>query len=265
MLACQGNKTAPAEGMAADTVDSLADTLALSEEERLLEEEPLSKAADELFDDFIFNFAGNRKLQLSRISFPLQVNRHGKSQTLQRDEWKTDNFFMRQGYYTIIFNSPKDRELANNTELQTATVERIYLNTHYVQQYVFNRVNGLWMLQKLNQQTVAKNPNASFLEFYQKFVSDSVFQRQSLASEMVFVGPDPDDDFNQMEGTITPEFWDGFAPEFPTRVLYNIIYGEPYKPSNQRIFIIRGIANGFEMELTFRKLGGDWKLVKIIT
>lgn len=30
---------------------------------------PMPKAADELFDDFLFNFAANRKLQMERIIF----------------------------------------------------------------------------------------------------------------------------------------------------------------------------------------------------
>lgn len=49
---------------------AVADTQALDSTEKLIEETPMPKAADELFDDFVFNFAASRKLQMKRIQFP---------------------------------------------------------------------------------------------------------------------------------------------------------------------------------------------------
>ena len=54
-----------------------------------------------------------------------------------------------------------------------------------------------------------------------------------------------------------------FAPKLPYDMIYNIIYGQEYTESNQKIFVIRGIANGLETELTFKRLDGMWKLVKL--
>ena len=51
--------------------------------------------------------------------------------------------------------------------------------------------------------------------------------------------------------------------ELPRDMIYNIIYGQTYEHSNQKIFLLRGISNGQEMELTFRRKDGEWKLVKI--
>ena len=80
-----------------------------------------------------------------------------------------------------------------------------------------------------------------------------------------FVGPDPDDDFNMMEGIITPDTWEAFAPQLPSKVLYNIIYGQPEPVGNEIIFILRGIANGQEMELRFKKVSNRWLLMKMTT
>ena len=56
------------------SVDTMAtDTTAIDTMENLISETPMPKAADELFDDFIFNFAANKKLQMQRIQFPLKV------------------------------------------------------------------------------------------------------------------------------------------------------------------------------------------------
>ena len=54
----------------ADTVDSATEVIAST---------PMPKAADQLFDDFFFNFIANRKLQRSRIKFPLPVVNGGKT------------------------------------------------------------------------------------------------------------------------------------------------------------------------------------------
>uniref|UniRef100_UPI003FEF11B0 DUF4348 domain-containing protein n=1 Tax=Prevotella sp. TaxID=59823 RepID=UPI003FEF11B0 len=60
------------------------------------------------------------------------------------------------------------------------------------------------------------------------------------------------------------EQWPSFAPELPKDMIYNIIYGNSYTESSKKIFVIRGIANGLETELTFQKKSGKWKLTKII-
>jgi len=79
----------------------------------------------------------------------------------------------------------------------------------------------------------------------------------------MFTGPDPDDDFGTMTGTLAPEQWPSFAPQLPRGLIYNIIYGQKYTESSQKIFVVRGIANGLETELTFKKRGGKWKLTKL--
>jgi hypothetical protein len=77
------------------------------------------------------------------------------------------------------------------------------------------------------------------------------------------VGPDPDDEFGQMEGVITPDFWDAFAPDLPHDTIYNIVYGHQNHHSDYKIFVMRGISNGQEVELTFHHEKDKWKLVKL--
>jgi hypothetical protein len=144
-------------------------------------------------------------------------------------------------------------------------VEKIQLKKDLVKDYVFNRIRGAWMLREIRETKIAENINASFLVFYQKFSSDKAFQVKSLNSLVKFVGPDPDDDFNMMEGLITPDTWEAFAPELPKKTIYNIIYGEPKSMDNEKIFILRGISNGQEVELRFKKVGERWLLMKMTT
>ena len=68
-----------------------------------------------------------------------------------------------------------------------------------------------------------------------------------------------------MEGEFHPEQWDEFKPYFlPSDTIYNVIYGQKYMRSKQKLFIIRGLANGFETEMTFKQMDGKWMLVKIV-
>lgn len=265
MFSCTGKKGGQGEEMPADSV---ADTTVVTETdtlELLITETPMPRAADAMFDDFIFNFVANKKLQKERIIFPLRKTENGKTELTEKDQWEMEHFFMKQGYYTLFFDNDKEMELMKDTAVSEATVEKIQLKKNRVMDYLFQRIKGAWMLKEIRVTTLEQNPNASFLAFYQRFVSDSVFQIKSLNETVQFVGPDPDDDFNMMEGVITPESWEAFAPTLPTKVLYNIVYGKPIAEGNEKIFLLRGVANGLEMELRFKKVGGKWLLMKMST
>lgn len=248
-------------------VDSIAveDTLAVDSIENIIAATPMPKAADELFDDFFFNFAANSKLQLKRIQFPLKNITNGNESELQHSQWKTDNFFMPQGFYTLILDNAKQIKLTKDTKVGNVIVEKINLQNNTLKQYCFDRIEGQWMMTKIVTSDFESSGNSSFLSFYQKFATDSTFQHQSLNSTIQYSGPDPDDDFSTMTGEIEPSSWSAFAPQLPTDIIYNITYGQPNASSNQKVLVFRGIANGFETELTFNLVGGKWKLVKLQT
>jgi len=267
MLSCTGNKSQQAD-VTADTAAVVADTLpvtAADSLEQLIIDTPMPKAADELFDDFLFNFSANKRLQRERVAFPLKVHRIDRDEQISKDRWAMEHFFMRQGYYTLMFNDDRQMQLMKDTSVSRAIVEKIELRRNRVSDYVFRRIRGAWMLLEVRELPIEESANASFLEFYGRFVTDSAFQVSSLNRTVTFVGPDPDDDFSMMEGVITPDTWEAFAPQLPSRTIYNIIYGDPQPEGDEKIFIMRGIANGLELELRFRKVGERWLLVKMMT
>lgn len=239
--------------------EMVADTM-----DQIIAETPMPKAADELFDDFFFNFAANKKLQKERILFPLKVVSGKDTAYLSKSNWKMNNFFMHQDFYTLIFDNQKQKNLVKDTTIENVVVERINLPKHTIKQYVFKRLRGQWMMTEQVNTSLRNSKNASFLKFYQKFVNDTTFQVNSINDVLDFSGPNPDDDFGTMTGILAPEQWLSFAPELPNTIIYNILYGQKYSESNQKIFVIRGIANGIETELTFRRVSGKWKLMKLI-
>jgi len=268
LVACQGQKS-NSESVAEESADSTqtVDTTATTLQEEIAEEGPMPKAADELFDDFIFNFAANKKLQVSRVKFPLKVMRGDEVSYVSKGQWQMEYFFMNQDYYTLMFNSEEEMErVQQSTTIEHAVVEKIYLEAKTVKQFVFDRVNGLWMLQQVIHMPLSESKNASFLMFYEQFSkNEDGYQAKHLSESVKFVGPDPDDDFGRMEGVITPDTWEAFAPDLPSNMIYNIVYGEPQKETGRKIFVLRGIANGLELELTFKHEGGKWKLTKMTT
>ena len=261
--ACGGHSAATSADSEADSL--LTDTAAVDSTANVEADEPVPMAADEFFDDFIFNFAANKRLQQARINFPLLYKKDKDTTRIQASAWKMEHFFMTQDHYTLIFDSEQQMEKVKDTHLNHATVEKIFLGQHTIRQYEFRRERGLWMMEAMKEMPMSESHNASFLSFYAHFASDPDFQLKSLAETVHFVGPDPDDDFSMMEGIITPDTWPAFAPELPSNMIYNIIYGEPGKEQGTKIFLLRGIANGFEMELSFRLHNGHWQLTKMIT
>ena len=259
---CTDKKPVAVDTTAVDTLQ-FADTTVVDTIDKLISEQPMPKAADELFDDFIFNFAANRKLQMNRIEFPLKIVDGDHVAYVEKSEWKMEHFFMEQGYYTLIFDNAKQMDLVKDTSINHVVVEKVYLTKETVEKFVFERRNGRWTLTAVQNNAMYQNTNASFLAFYQKFASDPSFQLESLNDPVMFTGPDPDDDFNTMTGEIAPETWPAFAPELPSNFIYNIMYGQKYTEGDQKIFVMRGISNGMEMQLTFKRIDGDWKLTSL--
>lgn len=262
-VGCSDKK--PAQVHDSTSVDSvITDTQTVDSTEKLIEETPMPKAADELFDDFVFNFAANRKLQMKRVHFPLPVYHNDKLvKSIGKRAWKMEHFFMHQDYYTLIFDNQKQMNLVKDTAIDHVVVEKVFYAKKKVQQFLFNRINGEWMMTSINYKPMYSNMNASFLKFYGHFATDSAFQAKHLHNPVKFVGPDPDDDFSTMSGDIEPETWPAFAPQLPHGMIYNIIYGQKYAECNQKIFVIRGIANGMETILTFKRVHGKWMLTKL--
>ena len=265
MFSCTGNRTGQGGEMPEDSVADSTDTVEIDTMELLITQTPMPRAADAMFDDFLFNFLANKRLQKERIVFPLRIFKDNKVEQMEERQWQMEHLFMRQGYYTLLFNDEQQMALMKDTAVSEAIVEKISLAKNQVKDYMFRRIRGAWMLCEVRVNEVDQNVNASFLKFYQKFASDSAFQVKSLNETVQFVGPDPDDDFNMMEGVITADTWEAFAPKLPAKSIYNVIYGKPQKEGINKIFLLRGVANGLELELRFKRAGDKWLLMKMTT
>ena len=260
---CNGKGSANEEPSYEEQEDTIvqSDTI-----ENIIEESPMPSSADMLFDDFFFNFAANHRLQANRIKFPLQVTSGGKRSVITRKSWQTEHFFMNQDYYTITFDNRKQMYLRNDTALNTVTVERIMFAEDQIKQFLFNKINGRWLMTSIRELPISDSENESFWDFYERFSIDNEYQIESMNDLVEFSTPDPDNDMGMMTGTMVPDQWPTFKPDsLPSGTIYNIIYGTPQPSSPQRILLIEGNESYLRMEMTFKRKDNRWVLTKFNT
>ena len=133
-----------------------------------------------------------------------------------------------------------------------------------VREWYFSRIRGKWCLRSIHVKDMSETPDYEFLQFYNKFATDTLHQESYLAQYVTFKGPDPDEDFSTMEGDIMREQWPMFKPWLPENEFYCIRYGKKNNiASDKRYFFIRGISNGIQTDLVFIRKGKTWELIKV--
>lgn len=263
LISC-GNKKAKMDPFATivEMVDSAgykADTL----QEAEVKEEPKPMVADELFDDFIFNYASDDALQRQRTVFPLPYYDRDTPLKIEADFWKHDYLFTKENCYTLLFDKEEDMDMVGDTTLTSVQVEWIFLKTRMVKRYYFERKRGMWMLEAINLREMEKGENEDFVEFYTRFVRDSVYQSKHISHPLQFITIDPDDEFSILETTLDVDQWYAFRPVMPTDRLSNINYGQKNEDlSDTKILKVNGIGNGYSNIFYFRKRGKGWELYK---
>ena len=241
-----------------DSIKHKADTLQVE-----VVEEPTPIEADELFDDFIFNYAQDRKLQLQRTKFPLPYYKEDIPLKIEKSDWTHDDLFANESLYTLIFDREEQMDLVGYTTLVSVQVTWLFLHDRLLKKYYFEKVKGVWMLEAINQHTMPDEGEGDFIRFYTQFANDSIFQQQHLAPRLQFVTIDPDDEFSILETTLPASQWSAFSPMMPQEKLSNIDYGQhASSKSNRKILKINGIGNGYSNLFYFRRKGDSWELYR---
>ena len=263
LASCGGKKVRVIEETELIPNDTLV-TIAPPEQEPEEEKAEVSTRADELFDDFIWNFASNERLQRRRVRFPLPVITQEGTNLVERNDWQHDHLFSEQSTYTLMFDKESDFDFEGDTSLDSAEVEWIYLDSRMRQCYYFERDKGVWMLDSISLMPLSSIDDASgFLSFYSRFANDSIYQLDHLSNPIEFVTLDPDDEFSILETTLGITQWFAFKPELPVDRLTNINYGQANDGrSRRKILKVNGFQDGTSIILYFRKRGGEWEMYK---
>lgn len=259
-MACTGNKGSESDGEEALQVNQIveqSDTLTNEDVE-----EALPARADELFDDFMFNYSKDSTVQMRRTSFPLPYFKREEKTNIARSDWKKDPMFSDMDFYSVLYNHPSDNQMEKDTAVNRVQMEYLYLDRMEAKRYHFLRnPKGFWILYKIVEEPLDEQRDPlEFLQFYAKFANDSVFQREHVAERLNFITFDPDDEFRTVECDITVDQWFAFRPDMPKHQLTQVNYGQSTEGVTDKIINFRSGTTGFNNTLTFKRVEDSWML-----
>lgn len=249
----------------ADTVAEVLVPEVDEPEPLVVAEEVISSTADESFVDFFYNFASDEVFQRGRVVFPLPFYKDSLVQRFSKDDWRYDPLFSKEEVYTVLFDTEDDMELEKDTSACSVQVDWMNFDSCLIKRYYFESKAERWYLEAMNLERMKKGDSRheDFTDFYQKFVGDSVFQRERLNDPLRFVTADPEDEFQMMETTLSEGQWFAFRPPMPQNSLISIRFGQATSPDSPvKIVELKGFGNGFSNVLHFHRYSGNWKLVK---
>ena len=224
-----------------------------AEQLQLLDEEPVSKKADELFDDFFYNFISDSKFQSSRIDNALRKH---KDNILE--------MFSNQDFFTVFYEDSGDLALLKDTTLTKVSVEWVDLENEIADKYFFRKIEGEWILTSKNESGIKYAENADFYEFYKHFSTDRDFQFNSLAENIRFAVAAGEEE-EAIDTLLNRSDWWEFSMEMPpfSHILVNINYGQKLSESNTKNLLFEGYSNGITVDYRFEKEDGEWTLQQI--
>ena len=264
LLSCKDSKMTNAfdndDEMEEDSIEAfVGDTL------HLFEEEEPPAAVDELFDDFFYNFIDDARFQGQRIAYPLPCKEGDESEKLTKQDWAQYDHFKNQEVLSVLYEREQDYALSKDTSMQHVGVEWVQLKDDDVERFQFHRVGGKWMLTEIDKKKRGNMPNGDFLNFYAKFMADTVFQGKSLAEPLKVILTSDDGEEEPQEEFLTVEEWFEMRHSLPlpTEEIVNVDYGQACISQNKKTLLLQGISNGMQMKFKFNKDGDDWKLMEI--
>lgn len=238
----------------------------MKEDTLIFVEEVIPVTADESFVDFFYNFASDKFFQCNRILFPLPYYYGDQVKRFQKQDWSYDPLFSKEQVYTVMFDTEEDMELEKDTSAHSVQVDWLCLDSLKIKRYYFERKQDQWYLEAINVSKIKdyEGDEENFVDFYTRFVEDSVFQAERLQDPLLFVTADPEDEFQIVETTLEKGQWFAFRPPMPKNELTNIHYGQTNIPNSpEKIIEVKGFGNGFSVVLHFHRRQGIWKLAKL--
>ena len=253
----KGTDILPPEETPNDTI-ALADTVDSIE----VNEAPVPKAADLVFNDFIDNFMNSKSFQTKRVNFPLEYDAFGEKTLVQKKQWQFDSLYANQEVFLMLFPNETALENRNTVNDGRVEVQQFNFSQDLLKQYSFSKAEGLWKLSSIKEEKIEDNPNHEFFSFYKQFASDSIFRQSHIQDPFTLIFQD-DDTFSPVEGVASPEQWSAYAPELPVNQVTNVNFNQTLSDMS-KVVLMLGTQNGsMSSTLTFRRKEGEWKLVKL--
>lgn len=257
-------KTAPKKTDAmpkTSIVTNVSQASVLITDKELESEDRYNARADELFDDFLYNYVSDIKLQQCRTFFPLtEIRADGEVVAIEEDDWKQDFSFMNNEYTTNLYNDEREKSINEDTTLTLASLEKIDLLDKMITSFDFIKDHGRWNLKTIRHISFDKSDLADFLRFYSRFSQDTCFNYASLARSIRISMMDPEDDEQSIDGFVTKDQWNTVHSGIPEGIITNIRYGQRYRRPKRILMEKISMGNGMSETFTFRKTDTRWEL-----
>ena len=243
--------------VAADTV--VNDSVEFFEEE---DEGLTLTERTEFFSDFIYAFTHNGRFQAERIRFPLPVTDLDGTERRIRSGRQFRSEFQLPGndYYVLLLGEREQMDIIEeDTLVSNINLQYIRLSEGDMTCYHFDRTGGKWFLSS-REDTTFDPQTCDFLQFYERFTTDSVFQQESVAENIRISMDASEEDEEGIDGTIDRGQWPMFRPDMPEGEFICIDFGQTYPNPHRMLFLQCGISNGFMNIFTYRKENDRWML-----
>lgn len=229
----------------------------------LFDDEPEPVTADMLFADFFYAFTTDSHYQQQRVAFPLR-SQDGDAEPVSLAEWNERGVFRAQDFYAVIYDRESDMVIQSDTTLTTVAVDKVHLHEQKLDRYHFQRLQGKWLLTDYDTRMVSHTPQGSFLEFFGRFVTDTLFQRESILFPLLLVSEEEDGE-KDGQAELTAEEWTDFREQMPlpADVMTTIDYGQAAISENRKVLLMEGLSNGLFVKYKFDRTDGRWQLYEI--
>lgn len=234
----------------------------------IFDEEVLPKSADELFNDFFFNYASDEAFRRMRTSYrpAVVLNDTAKASLDAQDSLGCCRDLSVEDFYAVIYEREDELSYQKDTALANVVVERINLDKGVVECFNFVRRDGLWVMNNVETLLFADTPNSDFLSFYAQFTSDSIMAYGAVAEPLRFVLTSEDGDNEDEIQELTIEEWLNVSSDLPmpSHEFVAINYGQTFISQNNKVLLVEGVSNGLFLKYRFMKNHGKWMLVEVI-
>jgi hypothetical protein len=241
-----------------------AEICAIDDTLELFEEEDLPKSADELFNDFFYNYVSDARFQKLRTVYKPCVE---VDDSLRGDSVSCSGEFRQLKVYDsffIIYEREEDLAFQKDTSLTEVVVERVNLESGVLEAFNFRRYNGKWVMNDVVSCSIEDTPNADFLSFYSVFSSDSVRRLDYVAEPLAFVMSTNDEEIDELV-ELSHDEWMELSSDMPipSKEIININYGQTCISNNNKLVLVEGVSNEHFLRYRFMKDNGKWMLVEV--
>lgn len=222
----------------------------------------VSVSVDEYFIDFLYAFTHNSKFMTARASYPLTfVDGLGKEHTI-RNERDMRTYYTPDNpeFFFMLLDDSNSIDDAFNIDVKDMSMYMVDFKSDIIKLLECKRTAGQWMLVNTDEMPLASFAFGDFMYFYDKFSTDSLFQRDHISQPLSISIPDEDDETIKIVGTIDAEQFCVFAPSLPQDNLLIIDNGLIKQDPKKVVMVKCGMGSGMMELLTFEHNNGTWNL-----